>query len=148
MTSKRWTIVCLTLTLLIFGCTDSEMAKINAPSQPAVGAAALTSRTASVAPSAPALPSNVDVNERLDIPQQAQPPGLPALPGFGGMEVPLHFPGASNIGSPVDPKEVLGPGNLPTELPGFELPGFEGVPGAELLRLRQPGAIPAPTKNK
>jgi hypothetical protein len=130
----------------------------------------LTSRATSGLIPAPALSPPGEFNVRLDVPPQFAPPGLnlptvhpvpfegdpqlPPLPGFDGMaDVPVHFPGRGNVGSPIDPKEVLGPGRdgerlrLPPEMPGFELPGFESGPGAELRRLRQPGTVPTPNKN-
>jgi hypothetical protein len=75
------------------------------------------------------------------------------LPGFDARpNAPVHFPGRSDGGSPIGPKEMLGLGlsgerpDLPAELPGFELPRYEGGFGAESLQLPQPEAIPAPPK--
>ena len=92
MSSKRWTIVCLTLTLLIFGCSDPEVAKVKGPTEfSAVAVAAtLSSRTGSDSSPAPDLPAEVDEDEPLEIPQQFQPPRLD-LPSdhavrFGGKD--------------------------------------------------------------
>lgn len=172
MSSKRWTIVCLTLTLLIFGCSDAEVVKVKEPlsSGPVGNTAAMSSWTVSGSQPIPTSPPRLDVQERLAVPPNFQPPvqnpptkhhvpfdgdpQLPPLPGFEGMaDVPVHFPGRGDVGSPTAPIELLGPGRdgerlrLPPEMPGFELPGFEGGPGAELRRLRQPGTVPTPVKD-
>ncbi|MEO8495386.1 MAG: hypothetical protein ABI614_09965 [Planctomycetota bacterium] len=76
MSSKRWTIIWLTLTLLILGCSDSEVAKVKAQGQPgAMGvAAALSNRTTAIANHEPTLPPDAGVAERLEIPPAFQPP--------------------------------------------------------------------------
>jgi hypothetical protein len=90
MASKTWTIVCLTLTLLICGCSDSDVAKVNAPGTTGV-AAALPNREVAAANQTPFLPPDAGVNQPLDIPLGFQPPEV-ELPGgfpmsFGGGEI-------------------------------------------------------------
>ncbi|MBC8352940.1 MAG: hypothetical protein H8E66_13175 [Planctomycetes bacterium] len=85
MFSRTWTIVGLTLTLLIFGCSDADVAKVKAPLQhDTVGVAALPSRTTTNSNRIPSLPSGTELpdaklpdaefDEPLGIPQGFQPP--------------------------------------------------------------------------
>ena len=90
MPSKTWTIVCLTLTLLICGCSDSDVAKVNAPGTVGV-TAALPSHDVAEPNHMPLLPPDAGINQPLDIPLGFQPPQI-ELPGghpmsFGGGEI-------------------------------------------------------------
>ncbi|MBI2478592.1 MAG: hypothetical protein HYV60_08120 [Planctomycetia bacterium] len=90
MPSNTWTIICLTLTLLICGCSESDVAQINAPGTAAVSAA-LPSSAVADSNHASLLPPDAGINQPLEIPHGFQPPEVD-LPGahpmlFGGGEI-------------------------------------------------------------
>ena len=90
MPSNTWTIVGLTLTLLICGCSDSDVVKVNAPD--AVGVvAALPKQSAADSQHVPLLPRDAGVVEPLEVPPGFQPPEVELPSGhllpFGGGEI-------------------------------------------------------------
>ncbi|MDA1055498.1 MAG: hypothetical protein O3C40_34290 [Planctomycetota bacterium] len=123
MPSRTWTIVTLTLTLLIFGCSDSENAKLVAPVQSGtVGvAAALPNRTAPGSSHPGPLSPNAGGHEALEIPAGFQPPEL---------DIPNDFPHSFGI------TEILVPvvrTNTDNDANSVELLGFVDALGLKSL---------------
>lgn len=93
MRSKTKTIVCLTLTLLILGCSNSDVANITSPSHSDVAnvASLAPNRAITQNEQPPMLPHEVDMEQPLEVPLGFQPPevdmaGMSPFP-FEGREI-------------------------------------------------------------
>ncbi|MCA9144092.1 MAG: hypothetical protein H6823_03150 [Planctomycetaceae bacterium] len=117
MRSKSKTIVCLTLTLLILGCSNSDVAKINAPnpSNTAGVAASLPGRDLEPSDQFPNLPPDPAIQQPLEVPLGFQPP----LVDTAGMS-PMGFEGREILVPVVRSKTTAGADTV--ELLGFVNP--------------------------